>query len=107
MGEISGLGGGYEEACQDMLEAGVIWLDENIDVWMTDKLEVKTYENIYGVLEPQSPGAKALSKHITNAVDDCTGAMHQAVMSRLLAIAKYGWDGYVDRLRENRREKTE
>jgi hypothetical protein len=31
MGQISGFGGGYEAACQDMLNAGVNWLVANAE----------------------------------------------------------------------------
>lgn len=40
MGEISGFGGGYEAACQNMLSAGVKWLNEhqNADRAENDRL---------------------------------------------------------------------
>ena len=90
MGEISGFGGGYEDACQDMLEAGVKWLEENKQA----DLKGHDFKNITGIFEPDSDDAKALSKVVTDACKDCTGAMHHAVMRRLFFIAGKGWDEY-------------
>ena len=88
--EISGFGkeSGYELACQDMLQAGFDWLENNKKA----NLKAKTYKNIYGILEPDSKDTKALSKAVVSAVDDCTGAMHQAVMGHLMFINKNGID---------------
>lgn len=102
MGEISGFGGGYEACCQDMLEAGVKWLDDNHH----DDLELKatTYKNVYGIFNSESDEAKALDKVVIDASKgECTGAMHQAVMSRLFFIAKNGWDKYCAELRERKK----
>ena len=44
MGEISGFGGGYEILCQDMLNAGVVWLDRHPRA----KLAISTIDNVYG-----------------------------------------------------------
>ena len=94
MGEISGFGGGYEEGCQDMLEAGCEWLAEHKDA----DLKMHTYQDIYGILEPDSDDAKELSRVVGNACGECTGAMHQAVMTRLHYIAGNGWDKYAAEL---------
>lgn len=99
MGEISGFGGGYEKTCQNMLEAGVKWLNEHTaaDLKMTE------YQNIYGILNADSDDAKALEKVVVAAANnDCTGAMHQAVMSRLNYIAKNGWASYCAELRKHK-----
>lgn len=101
MGEISGFGGGYEKACQDMLEAGATWL---LDRSAKAHLDMKASPQIFGILIPESDDAKALSKVITGAVEDCTGAMHHAVMLRLGYIAANGWDKYCEELRSSPRE---
>lgn len=93
MGEISGFGGGYEAACQTMLDRGVKWLLARPKA----KLEAHGFENVYGIMIPDSADAKELSEVITKDVD-CTGAMHQAVMGRLFYIAKNGWESYVSEL---------
>lgn len=97
MGEISGFGGGYEKCCQDMLEAGVNWLQDHADA----KLEGHEYANVYGIMIADSDDAKAMEKTVLAAVmGEATGAMHHSVMSRLFFIAKNGWDKYCEELRK-------
>ena len=97
MGEISGFGGGYEKTCQDMLENGVKWLIAN-----ADKRDLKghSYANVYGIMVADSDDAKEMEKAMMSGIDDCTGAMHQSVMSRLFFIAGNGWDAYCAELRK-------
>lgn len=102
MGEISGFGGGYEKCCQDMLEAGVKWLDEHPDC----DLKLSHYKNIYGLLNEESADAKALGEVVIDASREApgkpaeaTGAMHHTVMSRLFFIRTHGWDKYCAELR--------
>lgn len=108
MGEISGFGGNYEERCQVMLEAGVKWL-----VTKTSPADIKAhgYSGVYGILITDSDDAKELEKVIIQAIKDkCgegpSGAMHQAVMQRLMFISKSGWDQYCKEVRETTRMKT-
>lgn len=97
MGEISGFGGGYEDCCQDMLEAGVKWLAGHKDA----VLEGHSFKNIYGVFSPDSDDAKAMDQVVIDAAKgEATGAMHHAVMSRLFWISKNGWDAYCAELRK-------
>ena len=97
MGEISGFGGGYESCCQDMLEAGVNWLQEHTGA----DLRAHGYKNVYGVFVPDSDDAKALEKVVIDASGgEATGAMHHAVMSRLFWIQKNGWAAYCAELRK-------
>lgn len=97
MGEISGFGGGYEEACQDMLEAGVKWLLAN----KPESLVMKESPNIFGIILTEGDEAEALSKAVIDASGgEATGAMHHAVMSRLHYINANGWDAYVKVLLE-------
>lgn len=90
--DISGFGKdtGYEQACQNMLQSGFEWLEKQKESISETDLKAKTYKNIYGIFEPESPSAKELSKAVVAAVPDCTGAMHQAVMQHLFYIAKNG-----------------
>jgi len=98
MGEISGFGGGYEKTCQDMLEAGVKWLNEHTK----PDLQAKTLKNVYGIFSAESDDAKAMETAVLAATGgDCTGAMHHAVMSRLFYIAQNGWDQYCAELRKH------
>ena len=105
MGEISGFGGGYEECCQDMLEAGVMWLLENPK---HDDLNVKGIEGVFGLLIPDSDDAKRLDEVITAAAKgEGTGAMSHAVMMRLLFIARNGWDQYCKEVRKSEQDQNE
>jgi hypothetical protein len=105
MGEISGFGGGYEACCQDMLEAGVLWLNANPQ---KRDLSAHGLQNVYGIFIPDSDDAKAIEKAIIDASKgEATGAMHHAVMSRLFYIAKNGWDSYCEELRKPRDENDE
>ena len=94
MGEISGFGGGYEQTCRDMLKAGLEWFDKNPKA----DPKFKGFKNIYGLIMEDNDDAKALSKAVTDATDDCTGAMHQAVISSIFYIKKKGWDEYVKQM---------
>lgn len=110
MGEISGMGdmhdGGkaYEAACQDMLDAGVRWL---LALGCPAELRLRGYKGVYGVVEPDSDDACALSEVVGAASPGCTGAMHQAVMERLLFINTNGWDAYCAELTAARAKKEE
>ncbi len=97
MGEISGFGGGYEQTCRNMLAAGLEWLDTHPDA----DPNFQGFKGIYGIILEDNANAKALSQAVVDAADgDCTGAMHQAVISHCLAIRKIGWDAYCVKMRE-------
>lgn len=101
MGEISGFGGGYEECCQDMLEAGVKWLEGHPQ---QRDLQASGFKGVYGLLKIDSKDGKELETAVLNAAKgEATGAMHHAVMSRLFFIAKNGWEKYCEELKN--REK--
>lgn len=92
MGEISGFGGGYEQACRDMVKAGMEWLDANPNA----DPKFRGYERVYGVVTEDNEDAKALTEAVIAPTNgDCTGAMHQATVGACLWIRKNGWDAYV------------
>jgi len=91
MGEISGFSGSYEKECRKMLKAGLEWFDENPKA----EPKFKGFKNVYGLIIEDNKDAKALSKAVTDVTDDCTGAMHQAVITSVRWIRKNGWDKYV------------
>ncbi len=93
MGEISGFGGRYEEVCQNMLEAGCQWLQDNDH----DDLQMSEISNVFGLLTAENEQAKALEEAVMAApgAEDASGAMHHAVMRRLHYISKYGWGAYI------------
>lgn len=99
MGEISGFGRSntpegeqYEECCQAMLEAGVRWLCDHPEAHL----------RFGGYQKQDSPDAAALSEVVAAAArphGGATGAMHNAVIARLLFIQREGWEAYCDALR--------
>ena len=92
MGEISGFGGGYEQCCRDMLHAGVKWLEEHPQA----DPKFRAYSGVYGlIMEDNAEGKQLTGAVIKAAKGEATGAMHQAVIGRLLFIKKSGWDEYV------------
>jgi hypothetical protein len=110
MGEISGFGGGYEAVCRAMVLAGIAWVDAHPDA----DLKFSGYKNVYGVVTEESADAKALTAAMMDtpvvlngaviqqrAGEDCTGAMHHASVSHVLAYKRLGWDEYRRQLREH------
>ena len=91
MRKISGFSDDYENACRTMLKTGLEWFDKHPDA----EPLYKGFKNIYGVIIQDNEDAKTLSKVVTDAVDDCTGAMHQAVISHILWIKGNSWEEYV------------
>lgn len=90
---ISGFGGGYELACQKMLRNGIDWLELN-----PDKAEpvFKSYENVFGIAIAENTAAKELDAAMMKGIDDATGAMHHAVSSHLVFIAKNGMKSWLE-----------
>jgi hypothetical protein len=111
MGEISGFGGGYEEGCQVMLEAGVRWIIEHPEA----DPKFKGFKNVFGLLLDDNADAKALEEAIMNATmadgrrvgSEATGAMHQAVVMRCLAVKRLGWEEYCRQCREQEAKEVE
>ena len=97
MGEISGFGGGYEQTCRNMLVAGLEWFDANPKA----DPQYHGFKGIYGVIAEDNEDAKALSRAVADAANgDCTGAMHQAVISACLWIRRRGWEAYCTEIRK-------
>ena len=97
MGEISGFGGGYEALCQDMLEAGCLWLHAD-GRWPAD-FQLKESPSIFGVAMVEGRDADALEAACMAASrGEATGAMHHAVMRRLWWINQQGWPAYVQEM---------
>lgn len=103
MVNISGFPSPYESSCQIMLQKGYEWIVTQKDV----DLKATTYQNVYGLLTPESDDAKELSEVITNDIPGgVTGAMHQAVMSHLIYIAKHGVDEWRDYVHKKRADNN-
>ena len=97
MGEISGFGGKYEQACRDMVISGLRWWDEHPEA----NPVYSKLENVYGMIHEDNEDAKQLTKAIVSGCDDCTGAMHQAVVEHIMAIRANGWEWYVRAMSES------
>lgn len=101
MGEISGFGGGYEDCCQDMLEAGVKHILEH--KLSGGDVQLHGFKGIYGLCFPDNEPTKELEKAVLDASEgEATGAMHQAVMERLAWIAQHSWEEYCAELRKDK-----
>ena len=96
--DISGMGSVYEVTCQKMLQRGFEWLSKNKD---NSDLKGHSYKGVYGIFEADSKSAKELSDIITKDTD-CTGAMHQVVMSHLFYIAENGVDKWALEVKKHR-----
>lgn len=97
LGEISGFGGAYEQACRDMVYAGIVWLERHPGA----DLRASTYRNVFGILNAESESTKELEKAVLRVCPDCSGAMHQATMMSCMFIAKNGWPAYAERMRKS------
>jgi hypothetical protein len=100
MGEISGFGGTYEEACRRMLRAGLEWLDANPEASPV----FEEFRNVYGLVREKNEDAIQLGKAIAAAAPDCTGAMMQAVVHHCLFVRKNGWNAFVEGMTKRERK---
>jgi hypothetical protein len=97
MDEGFGFGDGYEETCRQMLLAGLEWLDAHPEA----DPKIRLSPGIYGILKEDNEAARALSAAIEAASGgDCSGAMHQAVMSHCLFVKLHGWKAYIAKMSE-------
>jgi hypothetical protein len=104
MGEISGFGGGYEKCCRTMLQTGLQWLSQNPDI----ALRFKMYENVVGIAVAENDDSEVLNEVLMDAAGgDCTGAMHQAVVSHILWIQHHSWEEYVEKRKKFALEEKE
>lgn len=96
MREISGFGGGYEQACRDMVVAGLEWCDKNVGA----DVSYDQFKNVYGLTTNESEDCKKMQQAMLDVANDCTGAMMQASMGHIMAIRRMGWDAYVEKMKE-------
>jgi hypothetical protein len=93
--EISGFGGGYEDACRKMVVAGLEWCDSHPGA----DLSYKEFKGIYGLTTEESADMKLCQEAMcVPCGGDCTCAMMQATMGHLMFIRKNGWDKYVEEM---------
>lgn len=84
--DISGMGGGYENCCQQLFKNGLDFLEANPGL----KYDFKQYESVTGICIAESENAKKLEAAIVKDFEDATGAMVHTVISHLLWINKNG-----------------
>ena len=97
--EISGFGGGYEEACRKMVVAGVKWLRDHPGA----QLKAVQVSRIYPDIWADSPDMEAMQDAMADAVGgDATGAMVCATTKHALYIHRNGWEKYVADLKKAR-----
>ncbi len=92
MDEISGFGGGYEDTCRTMVLAGCEWFDKHPQA----EPKFHSYKDVTGLIIEDNGDAKALLKTISDAMEDCTGAMVHAAISHIMYIKNNGWEKYVE-----------
>lgn len=93
MREVSGFGGGYEEACRRMVLAGV----EHLSTWQGDAPKVGESDVIVGVHMNQNDAAQALEDAMVKAGgDDLSGAMVQFSIRHARRAHHIGWYKYVE-----------
>jgi len=103
MREISGMGGGYENACRKMVSAGMAWLVDHKD---GQKPEMGTYEGITGIAFARNDAGVSFSDAVGKAVEDCTGAMHQFSCAHAKKAFEMGWPAYQEFMRELKRKEA-
>jgi hypothetical protein len=108
MGEISGMGGSYEESCRLMLLKGLEFIDSKGKDFNP---RFTGMEDVYGVYSHGNGDAKALSDYVTNLPEKYfgerygpSGAMHQAVCSSLIWIMANGWEKYKEEMSKRSRK---
>jgi hypothetical protein len=85
MDGVFGFGDGYEETCRKMTLAGLKWLDAHPHA----DPKFCHSPSIYGIIKDDNEDARALSAAVeAGSGGDCTGAMHQAVVSHCLLVKR-------------------
>ncbi len=95
MGQISGFGGAYEDACRTMVRNGCEWFDAHPDA----KPTFSGYKDTFGICLSNNEDANALSAAICGDIEP-SGAMHQAAVQAVLFIKENSWEEYVRRKTE-------
>jgi hypothetical protein len=100
--EISGFGGGYEDACRKMVIAGMEWLDAHKEANPT----FEQFKNIYGLTTGENEDMKKMQDAMNAVVDDgCSGAMMQASTNHVLYAYKNGWDKYISEMENQQKQQ--
>ena len=92
--EISGFGGGYEQACRDMVVAGVKWLREHPNA----DLKARRVEGVYPDIMCASKDFEEFQNALAAACEGATGAMVCATTKHVFYIHKNGWEKYCEKM---------
>jgi hypothetical protein len=98
MAELSGFGGGYEQACRNMVVAGCEWFDKH----KRANPKFEGLKNIYGLTFSKSKSAKSLEKAIIKVNKGATGAQFEKSLQHVFYIQDAGWEKYV---KESKKQK--
>lgn len=96
MREISGFGNGYEDACRNMVVVGLEWLDEH----KSSDPKATESPQIFGMTFDENEDMQDLQNAMSEAVEDCTGAMMHACTNHVMYIKNNGWEKYVEEMTE-------
>ncbi len=102
--DISGTGGGYEEACQKMLWTGIKYLSK-VDQPEQILKGRSEYKHIYGIVELPESFDECKEEMYKAVNNDCTGAMMQAVTGHLKFIATNGFKKWHEELKTGRKDE--
>lgn len=107
--EISGFGGGYEDACRSMTIAAVDWLrkhPDDVKEWHAAEAKYKkdNPDSRYFPPEIYPKSKDEFEKAVVAVCEDSTGAMFGAAVGHATAIMSMGWDKYVDHVITFRRK---
>ena len=86
LGQLSGFGGGYEEACRTMVYAGFVEL-------LAQGADPKTLRLIRA--NSVSAAVAPLDAALIAVEPGCSGAMHGGAMAVCLYVAEHGWEKFV------------
>jgi len=117
MGEISGFGGGYEDACRRMMQAGVTYREQTpVDVAALAVLVTLPRATEEGSEDEAVAAQRAVGKAayarlqdaVAAAEDGCSGAMVGASSQHAWIVFSQGWAVYVAKMIESAaRDKAE
>lgn len=102
--DISGMGGGYENACQKMLWTGLNYLlkFDHPEDFLKGRSEFK---HIYGIVNLPFAFDECKEEMLKAVNNDCTGAMMQVVTGHLKYITHNGFDKWHEEMKAGRKNE--
>ena len=97
MGEVSGMGGTYEQACRWGVMRGADFMLDNFEQFDPDV--ALTADGTWA-----SAAYDLLSTEISESISGLSGAMHGAIMGHCRFICREGWDTYCKAMRGRKLE---